>query len=92
MGEPIDVCTILPAAIDTPLFQQGANYLGPEKGSFVGVDPRIFPRDFAVFVRYYQDIKKVPARYPMPGPMALEQLQDFLDQHGERYPVQWLDM
>ena len=24
----IDVCTLLPAAVDTPLYQQGANYLG----------------------------------------------------------------
>ena len=27
-GDGIDVCTILPASIDTPLFQHGANYTG----------------------------------------------------------------
>ena len=27
-GEGVDVCTILPAAIDTPLFQHAANYMG----------------------------------------------------------------
>jgi hypothetical protein len=59
------------------------------KGSLVGVDPDVFPRDFAVFVRYYQDIKKIAARYPMPGPMALEQLDQFLDESGSRYQVQW---
>jgi NAD(P)-dependent dehydrogenase (short-subunit alcohol dehydrogenase family) len=26
--EPINVCTILPSSIDTPLFQQGANFMG----------------------------------------------------------------
>ena len=29
-GDEVDVCTILPAAIDTPLFQHAANYMGRE--------------------------------------------------------------
>ena len=62
------------------------------KGSFIGVDQRVFPRDFAAFVRYYRDIKKIPARYPRPGSMVLTQLQEFLDQHGQQYRVPWLGL
>ncbi len=60
-----------------------------KRGAFVGVDERRFPRDFATFVRYYTDVKKIPARYPMPGPLALSQLETFLEQAGDRYPVRW---
>jgi short-subunit dehydrogenase len=28
MGEPINICTIMPGSIDTPLFQHSANYSG----------------------------------------------------------------
>jgi hypothetical protein len=58
-------------------------------GSFVGVDEGKFPRDFAAFVRYHADVKKVPARYPMPGVLLLAQLDEFLGRTGDRYPVQW---
>lgn len=92
--------------INLTLFSHGVNAVGlppierwynilehaRKTGSMLGVDPQAFPRDFAVFVRYYQDIKKIAARYPMPGPLALEQLEQFLDQQGERYRVQWLDL
>jgi hypothetical protein len=60
-----------------------------KRGSFVGVDEQRFPRDFATFVRYYTDVKKIPARYPLPGPLALGQLETFLEQSGDRYPVRW---
>jgi hypothetical protein len=59
-------------------------------GNFVGVDEERFPRDFATFVRYHTDMKKIPARYPRPGPLALGGLDAFLDEAGDRYPVRWL--
>jgi hypothetical protein len=62
-----------------------------KEGAFVGVDERAYPRDFAVFVRYYFDLKrKIRSRYPMPPPLALTQLDDFLKEPHGRYPVQWL--
>ena len=61
------------------------------RGGFVGVDQRRYPRDFGTFVRYYTDLKKIAARYPRPGPLALAQLDAFLDQAGHRYPVHWLE-
>ena len=61
------------------------------RGGFVGVDERAYPRDFAVFVRYYTDLKrKIRARYPLPGPLTLGELDAFLEGAGDRYPVQWI--
>jgi hypothetical protein len=60
------------------------------KGAFLGVDERAFPRDFAVFIRYYFDLRrKIHARYPMPPPLPLKELDEFLDHHHGRYAVQW---
>jgi hypothetical protein len=58
-----------------------------EEGSFVGVDERRFPRDFATFLRYRTDLKKIPTRYPMPGPLSLTRLDEFLGRASDRYPV-----
>ncbi len=60
-----------------------------KRGGFVGVDEEEFPRDYATFVRYHTELKKMPARYPMPGPLALGQLDAFLQEAGDRYPVRW---
>jgi hypothetical protein len=61
-----------------------------EHGGFVGVDERRFPRDFATFVRYHTGLKKIPARYPMPGPLSLTRLDKFLGSTHGRYPVRWI--
>jgi hypothetical protein len=59
------------------------------EGRFVGTDPSKYPRDFGVYGRLTQDMQSIPARYPMPGPMALSVLQRFIEESGERYPVRW---
>jgi hypothetical protein len=59
-------------------------------GAFVGVDEEIYPRDFAVFVRYYFALLcKLKSRYPLPPPLHLQQLDDFLIHNQGCYPVQW---
>jgi hypothetical protein len=58
-------------------------------GEFVGVDERRFPRDFAAFVRYHADLKKVPTHYPMPRSLPLARLDEFLGRTSDRYPVRW---
>ena len=58
---------------------------------FVGVDESAYPRDFAVFVRYYFDLKrKIHERYSLPPPATLPQLDEFLHQTKGRYRVEWL--
>jgi hypothetical protein len=60
-------------------------------GRFVGVDPRAFPRDFAVFLRFHRDLAAIAPRSPMPDPMALAQLDAFLATAGDRFAVRWLE-
>ena len=61
-----------------------------KEGSFVGVDEQKFPRDFATFVRYHAELKKLTPRYPMPEPLALSQLYSFLQEAEDRYMVRWV--
>jgi hypothetical protein len=61
-------------------------------GDFLGVDPEKHPRDFAALVRYHADLRKISARYPMPGPLSLSQLEHFLEDAGDKYPVRWVDV
>jgi hypothetical protein len=61
-----------------------------ERGSFVGVTEEKFPKDYATFIRYHMDLKKIPSRFPMPGPLSLDRLDAFLEQTRDRYPVRWL--
>jgi hypothetical protein len=60
-------------------------------GRFVGVDPRAFPRDFAVFLRFHRDLAAIAARSPMPDPLTLAQLDAFLASAGDRFRVRWLE-
>ena len=61
-----------------------------KQASFVGVDERRFPRDCAAFVRYHTDLKKIPSRYPIPAPLPLARLDEFLGKASDRYPVRWI--
>lgn len=60
-------------------------------GDFVGVDQKKFPRDLATLVRYYTQVKKIPTRYPLPGPLTLEPLDTFQEREGHRYGVKWIE-
>lgn len=59
-------------------------------GAFIGVDAMRFPRDFAAFVRYHTDLKRMPARYAPPPPLSLTELDEFLEETQRRYRVRWL--
>jgi hypothetical protein len=61
------------------------------RGGFVGVEEQKYPRDFAAYVRYHEDLRKIPARYPIPGPLAFSQLDAFREQAGDRYLVKWIE-
>jgi hypothetical protein len=57
----------------------------------IGVDDRAYPRDFAVFTRYNPSLKKrIRARYPLPAPLPLAELDSFLSRKAAQYGVQWL--
>lgn len=60
------------------------------RGEFIGMVEEDFPRNFATLIRYYTDLKRqITARYPVPGTLTLEQLDNFIYQSGDRFPVQW---
>lgn len=62
------------------------------RGAFLGVDERAFPRDFAVFIRYYFDLlRTISVRYPMPSALTVKELDKFLDHNSSRYPVRWVE-
>jgi hypothetical protein len=86
------------------LFSHGTNSIGlpsierwrtvfnraRKRGEFVGVEEDKFPRNFATLIRYYTDLKRqIHARYPVPGSLTLEQLDKFIQEAGDRFPVGW---
>lgn len=59
------------------------------KGAFLGVHEDRFPRDFGVFFRFHRELKALPSRYPIPGPLSLAELDAFLEGTRGRYEVDW---
>lgn len=64
--------------------------LARRQGQFLGVNERRYPHDNASVVRHYLDLKQLPGQRPLPNPLSLYQLDDFLSQKGDRYAVEWL--
>jgi hypothetical protein len=88
------------------LFSHGVNSIGlvpidqwrsvcsraARAGGFLGVDERAFPRDFAVFVRFHRALTRLQPHHPMPPPLAVADLDRFLDGDGHDYRVEWRNM
>jgi hypothetical protein len=61
------------------------------RGRFIGVDQAAFPRDFAVYARYHDDLlKTIPSRHALPPALTLGELDQFLYTHAHRYRVTWI--
>jgi hypothetical protein len=58
-----------------------------EGGSFLGVDEDAYPAHFAGFAQYHSELRKIPARYPIPGPVPLDRFESFLSTAGARHVV-----
>jgi hypothetical protein len=58
-------------------------------GAFLGVDEEAYPGDFATFANYHSAIQRIPARYPLPGPLLLDDVQRFLDDSTQDYEISW---
>lgn len=60
-------------------------------GALLGIDDDAYPRDFASFTRYHYAIRKqIRARYPLPAPLTLRDLDAFLDGAAHSYDVRWM--
>ncbi|WP_017317890.1 SDR family NAD(P)-dependent oxidoreductase [Mastigocladopsis repens] len=54
-----------------------------KRGEFIGVEEDKFPRNFATLIRYYTDFQRIiPSRYPLPGYLTLEQLDQFIKENN----------
>ncbi|MEP0886058.1 hypothetical protein NDI49_31480 [Trichocoleus sp. ST-U3] len=69
-------------------------------GQFIGVNEQQYPGDIASFIRHYTELKKLDGRYPIPEPLKLYELDNFLTAAGvseladverSRYPVRWIE-
>lgn len=60
-------------------------------GQLIGVNEQTYPNDMASFIRHYTELKKVKGRYPIPEPLTLDQLDQFLVEGGDRHPVRWIE-
>lgn len=78
-------------AVGFPQADRWKGVLGRAKrrGRFLGVREDLYPRDFGSLARYHSDIKKLAPRYPLPGPLPLKRFEDFCEQAGEQYQVQY---
>jgi hypothetical protein len=77
-------------AAGLPTREQWQEVLGlaGRRGTTLGVDLDEHPMDFAHYAQYDDEIRRqIPARYPMPAPLRLDDLDRFLDEHGDRYAV-----
>lgn len=63
------------------------------KGRFAGVTPDAFPRDFAVFARYYDGIAKgISRRYPVPERIEPQQFEQYIEESEDQYGVRIADL
>ena len=54
---------------------------------------RAYPRDFAAFARYNPALRRLPGpRFPLPAPLSVDALDEFLAEVGAAYPVDWIDV
>jgi hypothetical protein len=64
--------------------------LARRQGQFLGVQEHFYPRDNGAMIQHYLDLKQLPGQRPLPPPLGLEQLEQFLAVAGDRYAVDWL--
>ncbi len=58
-----------------------------QPGYFVGVDERRYPRDFAVFIRFHQDLDKLGLPFDVPPPMPASQFEQLARRLGPGFGV-----
>src|SRR5690606_32040264 len=58
-------------------------------GWFAGLRPQEHPLDLGHIVHYDDALREIPARYPLPGPLTLAELDDFLAGAGGYEGVRW---
>jgi hypothetical protein len=60
------------------------------RGRFVGAREDLYPRDFGALARYHTEVRQIPARYPLPGRLALREFYDFTARSNGAYALELL--
>jgi hypothetical protein len=59
-------------------------------GEIVGVDRDTYPMDAGSTIRYTKAFKRaIPARYPLPEPLCIDDIDRFIDEADRDHPVRW---
>jgi hypothetical protein len=58
-------------------------------GRYAGTDLDDFPFDFGQYGQYDRALQELPARYPVPAPLGLGELEEFLSQARDYDGVSW---
>jgi hypothetical protein len=54
------------------------------RGKWIGVNPRRYPAHFAAFAKYSAQLRALKPNFPMPDPVPMDQLEDFIDRWREQ--------
>ncbi|MDB1089362.1 hypothetical protein PJ985_17500 [Streptomyces sp. ACA25] len=78
-------------AVGLPTVGDWRRLLGKARvsGSFAGLKAEDHPRDLAHYAGYDKALRKVPERHPMPDPLSLRELDEFLAGAGSYPGVRW---
>jgi hypothetical protein len=91
--------------IDMMLFSHGTQSIGlasiarwrallnraTRSGRFLGVDEQSYPRDFATFARFAQDLAKLRPVFDLPPPLGCARFEALLKQHGPAHDVECIE-
>jgi hypothetical protein len=59
------------------------------RGSFLGVNERSYPRDFATFARYHAALPRISKPLER-EPLSWSEVEDFIQRKQSRFDVRWL--
>ncbi len=79
-----------PGLVPYDRWESLAQEFAQETGEVIGVDPEAYPIDTGANFRYQKAIEALPERRDFPEPLTLEDVDRFVQEHGERFPaVNW---
>ncbi|WP_346158045.1 hypothetical protein [Nonomuraea recticatena] len=96
-GEPYDKINLnlfsqglwSPGVVPVERWQELIEKYAREEGEIVGVDIRAYPLDVGSSLRYQPAYAALPSRQPMPAPLAMRDIDRFLDETDRAYPLTW---
>lgn len=59
------------------------------QGRLLGVDPEEYPTGLGSTARYHEEVRRIPSRQPLPGPLSISDVGGFLGQAPPRYRLTW---